>query len=119
MIAFLIWAAIGVVFIGVGIYCMLSKKDAEVGFWANAKTLPCEDVRAYNKAVGKLWCVFGGVLILLGLPLLAGQNSALVIIPILGIMVEAIVTMAVYTTVIEKKQHLCNIPTKKKRGNME
>ena len=41
--------------------------------------------------------------ILLGLPLLQGQNKAGVIISILGTMVECIVLMAVYTVKIEGK----------------
>lgn len=103
MVAFIIWAIIGAGFVGLGIYNMVSKKDKPSGFWANANTLPMEDVRGYNKAMGKLWIVFGVVLILLGLPLLTGQNSPLSMLSILGIMIESIVTMAVYTTVIEKK----------------
>lgn len=103
MAAFIIWAIMGAGFIGLGIYNIVSKRNTASGFWANAKTLPMEDIQAYNKAVGKLWCVFGVVLILLGVPLLAGQNSPLIIISILGIMIETIVTMVVYTTVIEKK----------------
>lgn len=47
--------------------------------------------------------VFGAVLILLGLPLLDGQNSPYVIISMLGIMLEAIAAMAVYVIVIERK----------------
>lgn len=103
MLAFIIWAVVGIAFIGLGIYDMCSKKEQPFGFWANAKTLPVEDVRGYNKALGKLWCAFGIGFILIGLPLLSGQNSALVIIPMLGAMAETIVTMAVYVTVIEKK----------------
>ena len=34
-----------------------------------------KDRKKYNAAVGKLFSVFGIVFILLGLPLLAGQNS--------------------------------------------
>lgn len=103
MVAFVIWTVIGVAFIGWGIYLILSKKASASGFWANANTPPMEDVRGYNRAVGKLWIVFGAVLIVLGLPLLAEQNSALIMIPILGIMMESIGAMVVYTIVIEKK----------------
>lgn len=38
-----------------------------------------------------------------GLPLLNGQNSALILLSIVGVMAEAIITMAIYVTVIEKK----------------
>lgn len=103
MLAFIIWSIVGIVFIGMGIYDMCSKKEKPFGFWANAETLPVEDVRGYNKALGKLWCAFGVGFILIGLPLLLGQNSPWVIISILGAMAETIITMAVYVTVIEKK----------------
>lgn len=39
----------------------------------------------------------------LGLPLLKGQNSPLILLSIIGVMAEAIAAMAVYETVIEKK----------------
>ena len=42
----------------------------------------------------------------LGIPLLAGQNSAWIILSILGVMAESIAAMAVYSLVIEKKYKL-------------
>lgn len=101
--AFAIWLLISVAFIILGIYACVSKKEVAFGFWANAETFPVNDVKAYNHAVGKLWCVFGVVFAILGIPLLKGQNSPFIIISILGIMLEAIIAMVVYTTVIEKK----------------
>lgn len=104
MTAFIIWGIFGCFFIGMGIYDMLSKKEVPFGFWANAETLPMENVKAYNRAVGLLWIVYGIVFILLGLPLLFhGQNSAGIVITLLGTMFEAIAAMAVYVVVIEKK----------------
>ena len=99
MLAFLIWLLIGCAFVVLGIYSFYSKKETAFGFWANAETFPVNDV----KAMGKLWCVFGIVFVALGLPLLVEQNSLLMIIPVIGCMLEAIITMAIYTTVIEKK----------------
>lgn len=101
--AFVIWLLISVAFIILGIYACVSKKEVAFGFWANAETFPVNDIKAYNHAVGKLWCVFGVVFAIMGIPLLKGQNSPLIIFSILGIMVEAIVAMVIYTTVIEKK----------------
>ena len=100
-IAFLIWAAAGLLFIGIGIFDFFSKKQA--GFWANAKMFEVTDVRKYNAAIGKLFIGFGIVFIALGLPLLSGQNSALIILSMFGVMAEAIFMMAIYTLVIEKK----------------
>lgn len=101
--AFWIWLATAFCFIGMGIYNFFSKKKAPFGFWANAKVFSVTDVKAYNRALGKLWCVFGVVFALLGLPLLGGQNSPYILLSILGAMVEAIGAMVVYVTVIEKK----------------
>ena len=40
---------------------------------------------------------------MLGLPLLEGQGSPLVMFSVIGVMIETIVAMAVYTLVIEEK----------------
>lgn len=101
--AFMIWAALGVVFAAYGIYVYFSKKEKPFGFWANAEQFPVNDVKGYNHALGILFVIFGIVFILLGLPLLDGQNSAWMIISILGCMAESIFAMAIYVTVIEKK----------------
>lgn len=103
MLAFMIWALLGGIFVLYGIYAACSKKEVPFGFWANAEMFPVKDVKSYNRAVGKLWVVFGIVLILLGLPLRGGQNSPYAVISILGIMIEAVAAMAVYVTVIERK----------------
>lgn len=101
MLAFIIWAAVGIIIFGIGIFSFFSKKP--VGFWANAELFDVEDYQKYNYAVGKLFCVFGIVFIVLGVPLLGGQNSSLVIISVVGVMVETILLMAIYTLVIERK----------------
>lgn len=101
--AFLIWAALGAVFVAYGIYVYFSKKEKPFGFWANAEQFPVNDVKGYNHAVGILFAVFGIIFALLGLPLLDGQNSAWMIISILGCMAESIFAMVIYVTVIEKK----------------
>ena len=101
--AFVIWLLMSIAFVILGIYASVSKKEVAFGFWANADTFPVNDVKAYNRAVGKLWIVFGIVFVVLGLPLLKGQNNPFIILSILGIMIEAIAAMVVYTTVIEKK----------------
>lgn len=103
MWAFALWAAMGAAFIVLGIYVAFSKKQKAFGFWANAKTPPVTDIKKYNRALGKLWCIYGAVFILLGLPLLAGQNSPLIIISILGAMFSAIAAMVVYEIGIVKK----------------
>lgn len=103
LIAFIIWAIIGVLFIVMGIYCLNSKKAKPFGFWANAEVVPIEDVKDYNRALGILWCAYGVLFTLIGVPLLDGQNSGLIIIPILGAMLISIAAMVVYTVGIETK----------------
>lgn len=103
MIAFVIWLILACSFVGLGVYSFISKKTVAFSFWANAEVFPVNDIKAYNRTMGKLWIVFGVVFAVLGLPLLKGQNSPYIIFSILGVMAEAIITMAVYTAVIEKK----------------
>lgn len=103
MQAFIIWCIGACAFIGMGIYSFFSKKPRPMGFWANAEMFEVTDVKKYNAAMGKLFIAFGVGLMVLGLPLLDGQNSALIIFSILGVMAETIAAMVVYTTVIEKK----------------
>lgn len=101
--AFIIWLAVSAAFIVLGIYVMLSKKASAFGFWANAKMFPVENIKGYNRAVGKLWCAFGAAFALLGIPLLPGLNEGYIVITMLGSLLEAVAVMVIYVTVIEKK----------------
>ncbi|MBR4983072.1 MAG: hypothetical protein IKY94_10995 [Lachnospiraceae bacterium] len=103
LMAFVIWTIIGVLFIIMGIYDMKSKKTKSFGFWANADVILVEDVKGYNRALGRLWCVYGVLFTLIGLPLLDEQNTGLIIIPILGAMFISIAAMMVYVVGIESK----------------
>ena len=102
---FIIWVLVGMLFIIGGIYCINSKKEVAFGFWANSKTAPIEvkNIKAYNKTLGKLWCSYGFFFILLGIPLLGKQNSPLIIITVIGVILELIIVIAVYTLKIEAK----------------
>lgn len=102
LVAYIVWAIVSILFIVMGIYDMKSKKERPFGFWANAEVAPIEDVKGYNRALGKLWCVFGVLFTLIGLPLLREDNK-LILIPLLGGMFLTIVTMVVYVVVIEPK----------------
>jgi len=104
VIAFIAWLIFGAAFIIMGVYCLFAKTARPFGFWANAEQFEVNDVKGYNRALGKLWIVFGVVFGALGLPLLlGGQNSPMALITIIGAMFEAICAMAVYTVVIENK----------------
>lgn len=101
MTGFILWLIAGCLLIALGIGAFFAKK--EVGFFNNVKPLPMRDVKAYNRAVGKLLIIYGIVFMALGLPLLAGQNSALLLLSILGVVAETIGAMAVYILVIQNK----------------
>lgn len=101
LIGFIIWALCGCFMIGLGISAFFSKKA--VGFWANIKIFPVNDIRAYNHATGKLFIAYGVVFIVLGLPLLSGQNTPYILLSVLGVMIETIVMMAIYNLSITKK----------------
>ncbi|MDD6858808.1 MAG: hypothetical protein PUD71_10660 [Lachnospiraceae bacterium] len=102
-VAFIIWEIVSVLFIAMGIYDFNSRKEKTFGFWANAEVAPIEDMKGYNHAVGILWCVYGVLFSLIGLPLLSKQNSGLIIISVLGAMLISIAAMVVYVVVIEPK----------------
>ena len=57
MIGFVIWSLLGVFIIGLGIKDMFSKNP--VGFWANTETIKVKDVKAYNRASGLLFIIYG------------------------------------------------------------
>ncbi len=101
MIGFVIWAIVGVVIIGLGVKSYFSKKAA--GFWANIRPISVNDITGYNRAVGKLFVVYGVIFIVLGLPLISGQNSPFILLSVLGVMVETIIIMAIYSLCVEKK----------------
>ena len=105
IIAFIVWAVLGVLFVLLGIYYMNSKKAKPFGFWANAEVGSIDDVKGYNRALGKLWCVYGVLFTLIGLPLLSldEKSAGMIILPLLGTMLISIGAMAVYTVGIEAK----------------
>ncbi len=100
-IGFLIWCVFGSMFLGLAAYAWFSKKP--VRFWANAEVFQVTDVKKYNHALSKLFGLFGIILIVLGIPLLPGQNSVWILFSVAGAMVESIISMAVYSLIIERK----------------
>lgn len=100
--AFSAFALIGLFFLLMGIRCRHLDKPS--GFWTNAEQFEVTDVRAYNKAMSKLWFVAAFAYTALGLPLLTPANILLVIlISIVGTMIVSIGLMIFFTTVIEPK----------------
>ncbi len=99
---FIIWMIVSVLFLGFGILAFRAKKP--VGFWANAETPEVDNVSAYNKAVGKMWCIFAVAFAFMGFPfVIAEQNSPLFFVSIVGVMLEIIVVAVFYSLKIEAK----------------
>jgi len=101
--AFIICAIISLLFVVMGIYICFSKETKPFGFWANADVASVTDVKGYNRALGKLWCVYGVLFALIGIPLLDPQNSGMLILTILGTMFISIGAMVTYVVGIESK----------------
>ena len=117
MIGFVIWSLLGVFIIGLGIKDMFSKNP--VGFWANTETIKVKDVKGYNRASGLLFIIYGIIFVILGIPLLDGQNTPYVLLSVIGVMVETIVIMAAYSLVIVKKYEEKKITLKLQGENYE
>ena len=100
-IAFIIWALVGCFMLGLGISAFFKKKP--VGFWANIKTFEVNDIKGYNRATGFLFIAYGSIFIVLGIPLLSGQNTPYILLSVLGVMIETIAIMAIYSLYIIKK----------------
>lgn len=102
MAAFIIWSLVGIIFIGLGISNFYAK--GVVGFWSNIPAPEIEDMKHFNRAVGWMWIVFGIVMIVLGIPLLSGQNSPYVFLSVAGVVIEIIALMIIYTRLVLKYQ---------------
>ncbi len=102
IIGFVIWAIVGCIMIGIGISAFFFQRK-QWAFWANIKMFQVNDIKKYNYATGKLFVIYGVVFIILGTPLLCGQNSPYILLSVLGIFIETIIMMAIYSLVITKK----------------
>lgn len=97
------WLMASVIFFCLGGYAWTAKSP--VKFWNIAQHIKVCDIKKYNQAVGKLWFMSAVVFDAIGLPLLKGQNSAWIVVTILGTMAWAIAVMVIYTG-IEKKYRI-------------
>lgn len=101
IIGFIIWLICSLIFVFIGIAALRAKEP--VGFFAQSEPPKVKDVKAYNRAVAKIWFFFATGMFIIGLPLIfAKQNSPLFIIPILGAMFLSIAICVMYISV-EKK----------------
>jgi len=105
MSAFIIWCLVDFVFIIIGFFMFFSKQT--VSLWANVKSPEITDTEArkkHNRTTAKLWWIYSIVFLILGLPLLKGQNHPLIILSILGVVFETIILMAIYILFTSKNK---------------
>jgi len=69
-------------FIGIGVYAFRSKKPMH--FWSGSEVDPAaiRDIKAYNRANGWMWCVFGGGMVLIALLGLWNPSAAGMMVPV-------------------------------------
>lgn len=85
LLAFIIWSIMSLVALCIAFICWRSKK--EVGFFTGVKPNKVNDIKAYNRAVAKIWIVFAILFELLGIPLLfLEQNSPIFLFISIGTM---------------------------------
>ena len=101
MVAFIIWAICGLLFVGIGISCFFVK-GKRVGFFANFKDKEVENPEKFNKVMGRFWIINGLIFILIGVPLLS-DNILLMIMTMIGTIFWMIGLMIVYLMVILPK----------------
>ncbi len=98
MIGFVIWSITALLIAVIGV-CSL-RASGPVGFFTFVQAPKVRDVRAYNRAVARIWFAFAAGMEILGLPLLyAEQNSPVFLLPVLGTPVLAIAAGIAYTIV--------------------
>lgn len=103
ILAFVIWTLAALLFLGLGLYSRKSPKA--VGFFANAQPPEVTDVKVYNRAVSRIWFVFGTLFEALGLPFLfAEQNSPIFIFLTLGVVFLVIGTVLAYVLTLNRCQ---------------
>lgn len=100
IIGFIIWSVVALIFVFIGIYTW--KSNEPVGFFTGQKPPEVTDTKGYNHAVAKIWFVFATVMELLGLPLLAGQNSPYIMLSVFGAMFSVIGIIVAYVRVETK-----------------
>lgn len=103
IIGFVIWSAVSLLLLGIGIWTRRSEKPA--GFFSGIKPPEVSDVRQYNRAVSAIWFTYSVLFELLGIPLLLlRQNSGGFVWSILGVVFITITLPVAYSRVLSKYQ---------------
>lgn len=100
-IGFIIWSAVSLLIVGIGIWTRRSEKPA--GFYSGVKPPEVSNVRQYNRAVSVLWFAYAALFELTGIPfLLLKQNSGGFIWSILGVVFITIALPVIYNRILSK-----------------
>ena len=101
LIGFIIWSAVSLLLLGIGILTWNSGKAA--GFFSGVEPPEVKDIRKYNHSVAFLWFAYALLFWLLGIPLLfLKQNSALFVLSILGTVMITIGLVIAYQRILQK-----------------
>ena len=101
LIGFIIWSAVSLLLLGIGILTWNSGKAA--GFFSGVEPPEVKDIRKYNHSVAFLWFAYALLFWLLGIPLLfLKQNSALFVLSILGTVMITIGLVIAYQKILQK-----------------
>ncbi len=105
MAGFVIWSAVFLVLLGIGIRTW--KADKAAGFYTGTNPPEVTDVRKYNRSVAVLWFVYAGLFELLGIPFLfLKQNAAGFLWSVAGVPVITIELMIVYNRILRKYERV-------------
>ncbi len=103
IIGFVIWSAVSLMLLGIGIWTRRSEKPA--GFFSGVRPPEVSDVRRYNRAVSVIWFIYTILFEMLGIPLLVlKQNSGGFIWSMLGVVFITIALPVAYNRVLLKYQ---------------
>ena len=98
---FVIWSAVSLVLLGIGIQAWHAKKA--VGFYSGVRPPEVRDVTKYNHSVAILWMVYAALFELLGLPFLFQKQNAVVFLCIVpGVAFISIGLCAAYHRILQK-----------------
>ena len=101
LVGFIVWTLITLVFVYIGI--TIRNSNIPVNLFTFGDIPKVNDIKGYNKAVSNLWLVFAILFELIGISLLfVKQNSPLVILIVLGVVLLVIGMMVTYTKIESK-----------------
>ncbi len=102
MIAFIIFLFCGFIFLAIGIYDFYAKKQQS--FWNAGNPPKVNDIKKWNRALGKLFCSYGLALIFAGISFLFPLKSSIIIVIVLIIIFGGLAIMIfIYLKIIEPK----------------